>query len=106
VAVIESGPEEWKPMQSAPRDGTRILVAVSSSEQGPAEVDVVRWGTPRWAGENCWVATDSDPASPVYYADAELLAWRPLPGVLPRLRDARAARDPESLRAERDGSGI
>jgi hypothetical protein len=36
----ESG---WRHMSSAPKDGTRILVTVRSSEQGPAEVDVAYW---------------------------------------------------------------
>ena len=35
--------EQWRNMASAPRDGSRILVTVRSSEQGPAEVDMAYW---------------------------------------------------------------
>jgi hypothetical protein len=91
----------WRPMASAPRDGTRILVAVSASEQGPAEVDVVRWAKPDRNGEECWVATDSDAESPVAYAPAELSSWMPLPTPLPRLRSTGRS-DP----GEADGSAI
>ena len=33
----------WREMATAPKDGTRILVTVRNSEQGPAEVDVAHW---------------------------------------------------------------
>jgi hypothetical protein len=82
---------EWKPIASAPKDGTRVLVAVRASEQGPAEVDVVRWAKPEPAGEECWIATDSDPGARVIYADAELTRWMPLPTALPPLRSTRVA---------------
>ena len=36
-------PSCWWHMTNAPRDGSRILVTVRSSEQGPAEVDVAYW---------------------------------------------------------------
>ena len=35
--------DHWRNMASAPRDGSRILVTVRSSEQGPAEVDMAYW---------------------------------------------------------------
>lgn len=82
---------EWKPIASAPKDGTRVLVAVRASEQGPAEVDVVRWAKPEPSAEEGWIATDSDPAARVVYADAELTRWMPLPTPLPQLRSTRVA---------------
>ena len=33
---------EWQSVKFAPRDGTRVLVAIRETEQGPAEVDVAR----------------------------------------------------------------
>lgn len=98
--MAETGVVGWQPMASAPRDGTRILVAVNASEQGPAEVDVVRWAKPERNAEECWVATDSDADSPVVYAPGELSSWMPLPTPLPRLRSR--APDP----GEADGSAI
>ena len=44
---------EWKPMASAPKDGTLVLVAIRESEQGPAQVDVARWTKPARANEKC-----------------------------------------------------
>ena len=42
---------EWQDMARAPRNGTRILVEIRASEQGPAEVDLVRWEAGERGGE-------------------------------------------------------
>jgi hypothetical protein len=73
-------------MASAPRDGTRLLVAIRPTEQGPAEVDVVRWARPRPGVEEAWIAIDSDPGALVIYSEPELTWWMPLPDPLPRAR--------------------
>ena len=52
---------DWQPIATAPRDGTRILVALRASEQGPAEVDVARWAKPEPSGDACWIATELGP---------------------------------------------
>lgn len=96
---------EWRSMASAPRDGTRILVAIRATEQGPAEVDVVRWWS-RPSSESGWLATDSDAAAPITYAEAELSSWMPLPSVLPRLRSSRPPDGPSYSADEIDGSAI
>ena len=49
---------DWASMASAPKDGTRVLALVRASEQGPAEVDVVKWAKPRGAAEAGWLATE------------------------------------------------
>ena len=100
---------EWHDMASAPKDGSRILVAVRGSEQGPAEVDVARWARPEKSAEESWIAVDSDPACVIVYAEAELSGWMPLPTPVPKLRSARAARSLGSARTGFDeigGSGI
>ena len=67
-------PERWRQMASAPKDGSRILVTVRSSEQGPAEVDVVYWSHgDRFGGEG-WRASDSAPGCVIEYAEPELNA--------------------------------
>lgn len=95
-----------QPMATAPRDGTRILVTVRASEQGPEEYDVVRWATSARSGEENWVATDSDPEARFVYAEGELAGWLPVPGQLPKLR----SQSETSVRApdppETDGSSI
>lgn len=99
----------WQDMASAPRDGTRILVELRASEQGPAEVDMVRWARPDRAGEPCWMATDSDPGVPIIYAEGELAGWMALPSPLPKLRTGAAGLRVSTARAEPDeigGSGI
>jgi hypothetical protein len=100
---------EWRPIASAPRDGSRVLVAVRASEQGPAEVDMARWARPDRSAEECWVAVDSDPDCQIVYADAELVGWMPLPSVMPRLRpragDARRRTGASDV-DEVGGSGI
>jgi hypothetical protein len=97
---------EWRPMPTAPKDGARILVTVRASEQGPAEVDVVKWARQERSGEAGWIATDSDPAARIIYADAELSAWMPLPTVLPKLRSVRVATGEPYSGEESDGSAI
>lgn len=66
-------------MSGAPKDGSRILVTVSSSEQGPAEVDVAYWARADQFGMEGWRAADSHPGQIVAYADTELKCWMPLP---------------------------
>ena len=103
---------EWQEMAKAPRDGTRVLVEIRASEQGAAEVDLVRWAKPERSGEEGWVSAESDPGAAIFYAEAELSGWMPLPTPLPRLRLARRGgageRAPKAPRSslEVDGSGI
>jgi hypothetical protein len=90
---------EWLEMEAAPRDGTRILVMIKASEQGPAEVDVARWARPDRSHEACWIASDSDHDCAVVYGDSDLDGWMALPSPLPKLR--RGVADVET-----SGSGI
>lgn len=98
----------WAPMASAPRDGTLVLVKVRATEQGPSEIDAVRFATSARSGEESWVANDSDPFARVVYAEAELAAWMPLPTQLPKLRSAKNTEPapPADTIDERDGSGV
>lgn len=72
-------PTQWRPMKSAPKDGSRILVTVKSSEQGPAEVDVAYWARTDQFGIEGWRAADSHPGQIFAYADPELACWMPMP---------------------------
>ena len=69
----------WRHMSSAPKDGSRILVTVRPSEQGPAEVDVAYWSRADQFGIEGWRAADSHQGQIVGYADPELKCWMPLP---------------------------
>ena len=84
--------------------------ALRASEQGPAEVDAVRWAVSARSGEEEWVANDSDPFARVAYGEGELAGWSPLPTQLPRLRSERlAAGDPppaSDAPDEEGGGGI
>jgi hypothetical protein len=100
---------EWRPMAGAPKDGTRILAALRASEQGPAEVDVVRWARSTPGGEKGWIAADSDPTLVIVYAEVELTHWMPLPSPVPKLRATQTAGHREPGRFDVDemgGSGI
>ena len=98
----------WASMTTAPRDGTLVLVRIRATEQGPAEVDAVRFAKSARSGEEGWVANDSDPFARVVYAEGELAAWMPLPTQLPKLRSARdvAPAPPAGAVEEGDGSGM
>ncbi len=98
----------WQPIETAPRSGARILVVIRATEQGPGEVDVVKWGRPQHSSEDCWIAVDSDPQCQFFYTDAELVFWMPLPTNFPARRAALADADlPEPpYYNEASGSGI
>src|SRR5436305_3369852 len=98
---------EWKPMATAPQDGTLVLVAIRESEQGPAQVDVARWAKPGRGQEKCWVSADSAPDCPIIYAEGELAFWMPLPTTVPRLASgAIASSQLPHVPGEIEGSGI
>lgn len=73
------GRDGWRQMKGAPKDGSRILVTVRSSEQGPAEVDVAYWARADQWGMEGWRSADSHPGQIVGYADPELRCWMPMP---------------------------
>lgn len=67
---------EWKPIETAPKDGTWILVFEPSDYQ-PC-VHVVRWGVPEWSGGDLtWVTVALGPNPDTYEPDAT--HWMPLP---------------------------
>lgn len=71
--------DRWRDMASAPRDGSRILVTIRPSEQGPAEVDLAYWSNgDQFAGEG-WRASDSSPGHIIEYAEPELKCWMRMP---------------------------
>jgi len=104
-------PNRWRPMSSAPKDGSRILVTVRPVEQGPAEVDVAYWARPDRLGSEGWRAFDSSPGCVIGYAEPELKCWMPLPAAnrdsSPSARPGRmpAPYEGEAI-VEVDGSGI
>ena len=77
--VMDQQPDSWRPMSSAPRDGSRILVTVRPVEQGPAEVYVAYWAKADRLGLEGWRAADSYPGCVIGYAEPELKCWMPLP---------------------------
>lgn len=98
---------EWQPIETAPRDGSRILVMLRASEQGPAEVDLAHWEESPRSGDACWIASDSDPDCEIIYPESDLAYWMPLPMPTPKLRAGRArpATRPSDI-FEMDGSSI
>jgi len=96
---------QWQPMATAPKDGTRIIVVTRATEQGPSDVDVVRWAKPKSHSEFCWVSTDSGQDFVVIYDEWEVANWMALPSWSPPYKTpGLAARLPEPPEAE--GSGI
>jgi holo-[acyl-carrier protein] synthase len=71
--------DRWRDMASAPRDGSRILVTIRPSEQGPAEVDLAYWSHGDQFGAEGWRASDSSPGHIIEYAEPELKCWMPMP---------------------------
>lgn len=66
---------DWQPMESAPRDGTRILVCQLRSFRHDGErVRFARWKEGRWAS--------TDPIGSGW-DESTLLAWRAVPAPPP-----------------------
>ncbi|MBM7046507.1 MULTISPECIES: hypothetical protein [Rhizobium] len=72
-------PDRWRHMASAPKDGSRILVTIRPSEQGPAGVDLAYWSNGDQFGSEGWRASDSSPGRVIQYAEPELKCWMPMP---------------------------
>ncbi len=107
AASRPTAPEKLKraPIATAPRDGSLVRVALWASEQGPAELDTVRWARSASSGEEGWVAFDSDPEARIVYSDSEIAYWLPLPSQAPSRRPSppsKATPDTD----ESDGSAI
>ena len=98
-------PDRWRHMRTAPRDGSRILVTIRPSEQGPGAVDLVFWSNGDQFGGEAWRSSDSAPGRIIVYAEPELKCWMPMPSVdvdRMTLPSAWKGKDDEEL----DGSGI
>lgn len=98
-------PERWRHISGAPRDGSRILVTVRSSEQGPAQVDVAYWSHGDRYGAEGWRASNSSPGCIIEYAEPELKCWMPMPSANPGRSFTPSPWEGEDTR-ELDGSGI
>ncbi|SCB59103.1 holo-[acyl-carrier protein] synthase [Rhizobium aethiopicum] len=95
--------DRWRQMASAPRDGSRILVTIRASEQGPAEVDLAYWSHGDQFGGEGWRASDSSPGHIIEYAEPELKCWMPMPSAnRTSMPSPWEGEDDEQL----DGSGI
>lgn len=107
MTALDTG--QWRKMVSAPKDGSRIIVVIRANEQGPADIDIVRWSRPRRSADECWTSTDSSADCPIMYEDWEVAWWMPLPSSMPEVRvPGMAARLPDFPRdgQEIGGSGI
>ena len=99
------GADRWRQIASAPRDGSRILVTVRPSEQGPAEVDVAYWSHGDRFGPEGWRASDSAPGCIIEYAEPELKCWMPMPSANLDRMTLPSPWEGEDMQ-ELDGSGI
>ena len=95
----------WRHMASAPKDGSRILVTVRPSEQGPAEVDLAYWSNGDRFGTESWRASDSSPGCVIEYAEPELKCWMPMPSAN-RNRESMPSPWERDDAPQFDGSGI
>src|SRR5882672_7297536 len=107
MSLPEPDPANGAPIATAPRDGRPVLVWLKASEQGPAQMDVVRWARSAQTGEGAWVANDSDRVARVAYSDADLECWLPLPTQSgDRPAAGRVKREIDTDSGELDGGGI
>ncbi|MDO9416475.1 hypothetical protein [Pararhizobium sp.] len=99
-------PDKWRAMAKAPKDGSRILVTVRPSEQGPAEVDLAYWSSGDHSGPEGWRAADSSPGCVIEYAEPELKCWMPLPSANLNRASMPTPWDEKDAQQQFDGSGI
>ena len=98
-------PDQWRHMRSAPKDGSRILVTIRPSEQGPAAVDLAYWSNGDQFGGDGWRSSDSAPGRIIEYAEPELKCWMPMPSVEFNRKSMPSPWEGEDAQ-ELDGSGI
>lgn len=81
--VSGTGGEGWRPIDTAPKDGTRIIIR-ATMDYTPETlavrpdldrnwIDVVRWGVHNTDGDQSWVDDDSD------WSCSDPTHWMPLP---------------------------
>ncbi len=98
--------KSWRPMSTAPKDGTRILVTVRPTEQGPADVDMAYWARADQFDAEGWRAADSNPGCVIAYAEPELKCWMPLPQYGSAGSRADLPKPHEGDEVMEDGAGI
>jgi hypothetical protein len=96
---------QWRSMRSAPKDGSRILITIRSSEQGPGAVDLAYWSNGDQYGGEAWRSSDSAPGRIVEYSEPEMKCWMPMPTADPDQFTRPAAWEGKNDE-ELDGSGI
>jgi hypothetical protein len=107
MSLADTNPANGAPIATAPRDGRPVVVWLKASEQGPAQMDVVRWAYSAQSGEGAWVANDSDSVARVAYSDGDIECWLPLPTQDTARRPApRKPRETDTDSGELDGGGI
>lgn len=74
---------DWQPIETAPKDGTRLLVLVRPSGHWSAEVNIARWGDPEPFDEPCWVGDSAGPGYTLSWDDGEISHWMPIPDSTP-----------------------
>ena len=75
---------DWRPIESAPKDGTRILADCGAEYQPPYAVRVIFWyDALQWEGEygpdSGWVKDLPDDTTDAEFTEREPTAWLPLP---------------------------
>ena len=86
LSALPASGAGWRDMESAPKDGTRVLLWLHSAERG--EAVIARWYEP-WGNWQAG-ALPHDPARAEYYGIGSLvpIGWRPLPAAPDRRADA------------------
>lgn len=103
--MVEDSAAQWLPMTSAPKDGSRIIVVIRASEQGPADVDIVRWGRSIRAGDSRWMSTESTHDCEIVYDDWEVARWMSLPSSVAPVRTPTLARGLPAIPDDVEGGG-
>jgi len=100
-------PDRWRHMRNAPRDGSRILVTIRPTEQGPGAVDLAYWSNGDQFGGEAWRSSASAPGRIIEYAEPELKCWMPIPSADPdRMSLPSPWKGKDTQELEVDGSGI
>lgn len=70
--------DDWRPMESAPKDGTEVLLAIPNPYKVRGDVEVAWWFSD-W--ENWQIGAEPDPTKDELFGIGSNVprAWRPLP---------------------------
>jgi hypothetical protein len=73
---------EWNPIETAPKDGTRVLLTI----QWDDDLVIASWIRGSWLADNSFIELRGDASMHSAIPQGDILGWMPIPEPLWRIR--------------------